>query len=551
MEGCKLISSFELTVKEILKRNTFQNAKVVAGNNGLNKQIKWTHILETNQFESLINGGELILTTGAGLQLDSPTELTYVNNLIKRKTVGICVELGTHVNHISNEIIQLANKHHYPIIIFEEIVKFVDITQDLHSLIINQHHQILSQLNELSTKFNELSLLPNGILKILQELHACFKQSTLFITDDVRSYYYPPEIKYIEKQIRFYFSGSDIYHVHENIISLHEGNFALVPVKGLGQTWGHLCLQVEVEDNILNEFLFSVMDRAALAIAQIMLRNRTIEERKQNIEDKLVRNLLQGKEYDSDELQSILPFSAKSLYYRLILIQLNHTETNPEEDWNEIKLQQSMMFRSLFKHHGYFPAISISKNDIAIISFFRQKDSLVTDTSKFSQIVQSIIEIREKNMFDGSGCIFGISKVNKNICELTTSYQEAKKILFLQGSNISSSIFYEHIGVYRLLLLQHNAGQLDLYIHDYLGPVLNYDLEMKSELFKTLEVYLDCQGSKKEAAEQLFIVRQTLYHRLRKIEELLGKDFMKSNNRLALEIAIKAYYISKAAPSYL
>lgn len=541
-----MISEFELTVKDILKRDIFHNAKVVAGNNGLNKRIKWTHILETNDFDSLINGGELILTTGAGLQLDSPTELTYVKHLIKRQTVGICVEMGTHVNHISNEIIQLANKHHFPIIIFDKIVKFVDITQDLHSLIINQHHQMLSQLNELSTKFNELSLLPNGILKILQELHTRFKKSALFITDDVRSYYYPPEVKYIEKQIRSYFSDPDIHHTKESEISLHEGNFALVPVKGLGQIWGYLCLQVE--DNILNQFLFSVMDRAALAIAQIMLRNRTIEERKQNIEDKLVRNLLQGKEYDSEELQSILPFSVKNLYYRLIVIQSNHSEINPEEDWNEIKLQQSVMFRSLFKHHGYFPAVSIGKSDTAIISFFRANDSLITDTANFSQIVQSITEIHEQNMFDGSKCIFGISKTNKNIGDLTTSYQEAKKVLFLQESNISSSIFYEHIGVYRLLLLQHNVGQLDSYIHDYLGPLLNYDLEMKSELFKTLEVYLDCQGSKKEAAEQLFIVRQTLYHRLRKMEELLGKEFMEPNNRLALETAIKAYYLPKVAP---
>lgn len=542
-----MISEFELTVKDILQRNTFQNAKVVAGNNGLIKQIRWTHILETNEFDSLINGGELILTTGAGLQLDSPTELTYVNNLIKRKTVGICVEMGTHVNHISNEIIQLANKHQFPIIIFDEIVKFVDITQDLHSLIINQHHQMLSQLNELSTTFNELSLLPNGILKILQELHTHLKKNALFITDEVRSYYYPPEMKYIEKQIRSYFSNSDIHHPQENVISLDEGNFALVPVKGLGQIWGYLCLQVE--ENVLNDFLFSVMDRAALAIAQIMLRNRTIEERKQNMEDKLVRNLLQGKEYDSEELQSILPFLAKNLDYRLILVQSNHSEINlEEEDWNEIKLQRSVMFRSILKQHGYFPAVSVGRNDSAILAFFRAKDDIATDSAKFSQIVQSIIEMCEKNIFDGSKCIFGLSKVNKNICNLATSYQEAKKVLFLQSSNIPSSIFYENIGVYRILLSQHNKGQLNSFVHDYLGPLLNHDQKMKSELLKTLEVYLDCQGSKKEAAEQLFIVRQTLYHRLRKMEELLGREFMEPHNRLALETAVKAYYLSKVTP---
>ncbi|MDY0395840.1 helix-turn-helix domain-containing protein [Virgibacillus halophilus] len=51
---------------------------------------------------------------------------------------------------------------------------------------------------------------------------------------------------------------------------------------------------------------------------------------------------------------------------------------------------------------------------------------------------------------------------------------------------------------------------------------------------------------KKETAEKLFIVRQTLYHRLKKIGELIGSDFMKPDNRLALEMAIKAFYMKDA-----
>ncbi|MEW9676749.1 PucR family transcriptional regulator [Lentibacillus sp. L22] len=534
------MSSFGITIDDILKRETFKHAKVIAGKNGLHKQVKWTHILETDQFDSFVNGGELILTTGAGLQLESSTALTYVKKLIKRETVGICVEIGTHVSHISEEVIQLANENQFPIIIFEHFVKFVDITQDLHSLIINQHHQMLNQLNELSTTFNELSLLPNGILKILQELHTYLKKDTLYITDEARSYYYPPETKYIEEKIRAHLPDLN----DQRLISLVEGKFAVVPVKGLGQIWGFLCLQVET--NSLEEFLFSVMDRAALAIAQIMLRNRTIEERKQNAEDKIVRNLLHGKDYDIDELQAITPLSENDFHYRLIVMQTGQPEVNrDEEDWNEIKLQRSVMFRSLFKQHGFQPAISVGKSDTAIIASFRVKDDSDYDIAKFSQIVKKIQNMSAKNIFDGSQCILGISKVNRDISSLVTSYEETKKVLSLQRANIEASIFYENIGVYRLLL-DHHGEQLTSYITDCLAPVIKYDQDANSELLKTLEVYLNCCGSKKEAAAQLFIVRQTLYHRLRKIEELLGKDFMEPDNRLALEIAIKAFYLEKA-----
>ena len=55
---------------------------------------------------------------------------------------------------------------------------------------------------------------------------------------------------------------------------------------------------------------------------------------------------------------------------------------------------------------------------------------------------------------------------------------------------------------------------------------------------ETLKVYLHTNGQKKDTAERLFIVRQTLYHRLEKIEQLLGPDFMQPEKRLALELML-------------
>src|SRR5699024_11198895 len=185
---------------------------------------------------------------------------------------------------------RLADKHNFPIIVFEEVVKFVDITQDLHSFIINQHHQILHQLNDLTKKFTELSLSPNGILKILHELKYHFQCYALFISNDVKTYYYPPEAKEYSKLIPPYIENLNTCSFNEKIISVEDKKFAITPVNVLGQVLGYLCLQVAEAPK--SEFLFSVLDRAAISIAQILLRNRTIEERKLNSEDDLVQNLL-------------------------------------------------------------------------------------------------------------------------------------------------------------------------------------------------------------------------------------------------------------------
>jgi len=529
------------TVKDVLARNSFKSAKLIAGIEGLDRRVKWSHILETGEFDSLINGGELILTTGVGLQLDLPSQLKYMKRLIEKDVAGICIETGPHLQEIHSELVKLANESNFPIILFEEIVKFVDITQDLHTFIINQHHQMLSQLDRLSRKFIALSLTHNGILKILRELHEHFQENTFFINDDAKPYYYPSEIKSLDKSLRAYVKSSSMDNTEQRTFTLGDDTFALMPVRVLGQVWGNLYLQIK-HPPLSEEFFFLILDRASLAIAQILLRTRTIEERKQNLEDELVRNLLNGREYEKDDLLTYLPPPSRNMHFRVFIIQIDSPVISlSEEDWDEIKLQRSMIIRSLFKRHGFFPAVSARRNEITVIASFIAADHLKKETDRFSQITHDILKMKENNFIEGKNCTFGVSTVYTAISNVKKGFEEAHKVLKLHESEITTSNFYESLGIYRLLLLLKKSGHLETYINEYLGTVLEFDQKLNSNLFETLRVYLECSGSKKETSDRLFIVRQTLYHRLDRLETLLGKDFMEPANRLAIETAIKAY----------
>lgn len=539
------INDLKLTIQDILARDSFKSAKIIAGIGGLDRQVKWSHILETREFESLINGGELILTTDTSILLNLSSQITYMKRLIEKEVAGICIELGPNFKVIPNEIIDLANKSNFPIIVFQDIVKFVDITQDLHTLIINQHHEMLSQLDQLSRTFIALSLTHNGILKILQELHEHFGENIFFINDDEKPYYYPTEIKDLEVSLRTYIKMSLIDTTKQRTFTFNENIFAQMPVQVLGQTWGNLYVQIKQQPLSL-EFSFLILDRAALAIAQILFRNRTIEERKQSLEGELVRNLLNGREYENDDFQTYFPPPSSNIHFRVFIIQLNSPVVNlSEEDWDQIKTQRSMMIRTLFKKHGVFPAISTRRNKIIVIASFIAADHLKKETKRFSQIKNSLLKMDANSIIDGSVCTFGISMSYTSISNMQTAYKEAREVLMLHESGITTSNFYESLGVYRLLLPLKMSGDLDVYIDEYLGPVLEYDLKTNSNLFDTLNVYLEFGGSKKETSDRLFIVRQTLYHRLNRLETLLGNDFMEPTNRLALEVAFKAYELIK------
>ena len=69
-----------------------------------------------------------------------------------------------------------------------------------------------------------------------------------------------------------------------------------------------------------------------------------------------------------------------------------------------------------------------------------------------------------------------------------------------------------------------------------LGPLA--DGERHAELVRTLDAYLRLHGSLNAVARDLFLHRNTVRQRLRRIAKLTGADFKDADSRLALQLAL-------------
>lgn len=528
----------ELTVKEALKRNTFQHAKVLTGVNGLNRVIKWCHILEVKDIDLFINGGELILTTGIGL-LNSSNQSNYVETLINKHTAGLCIELGSFFQDIPSNLLSLAEKNDYPIIIFENTVRFIDITQDIHSLLINRHHQNMLDLDRLSQNLNKLSLQPNGILKILQELSLYFQSPCFFITNNEK-YYYPTNQGETERTIREYIHN----HLNETkeltTFPLNNKSYCLNTVRLFEQIWGYLL--IENKQFPSTELTALMLDRASIALSHILLRNRTIEERKQSDEAELIHSLLNLDSLESNQLKNILPMYCFSHSFRLICWPLLEEEHGSTRKGDEFKLYLLTLLRPFFKKLGFHPVISYRHQELIVLIYMNPPK---IEKINWQQITEKLTVLTED--YFPAQSFFGISSIHQEPIKAKTAYEEAKQIILLKQKKLIDCHNYEQIGIYHLILPLLKTKIMKEYIYIHLGKVMEYDRLNRSELLKTLAIYLDCNGNKKEASERLFIVRQTLYHRIDKLEGILGGNFMDSSNRLAIEVAIKAFYLEEEA----
>ncbi len=106
------------------------------------------------------------------------------------------------------------------------------------------------------------------------------------------------------------------------------------------------------------------------------------------------------------------------------------------------------------------------------------------------------------------------------------------------------------LGIYQLLYPLWQSETLGRFSQEVLGGLLAYDEKRGGGLVQTLEAYLDLGGGMQEIADRLFIHRNSLIYRLRRIEELTGRTLADPHDRLLLHLALKVRQIPDPPPTH-
>ena len=99
---------------------------------------------------------------------------------------------------------------------------------------------------------------------------------------------------------------------------------------------------------------------------------------------------------------------------------------------------------------------------------------------------------------------------------------------------------HRDLGAFTLLLALQDDDALRLYSDGLLEPIERTEGEYGGELLRSLEAFIENNGNWERAARQLYCHRHTLRYRIRKIEELTGRDLGRATDRIELWLALRA-----------
>jgi purine catabolism regulator len=88
-------------------------------------------------------------------------------------------------------------------------------------------------------------------------------------------------------------------------------------------------------------------------------------------------------------------------------------------------------------------------------------------------------------------------------------------------------------------LLKELAGSRDLApFRELVRPLVEYDRERRSDLVRTLQAYFAASANASEAADQMFLHRNSMLYRLARIQDLTGLDLKDPGATLALQLGL-------------
>ena len=210
---------------------------------------------------------------------------------------------------------------------------------------------------------------------------------------------------------------------------------------------------------------------------------------------------------------------------------------NDEISISKIKVKFRKVVQDILEKHAL--KVPIIDKDDAVILFIRSEENWMNRLDKALKEIQEVI----KKRMDGLSVSVGIGNSYKDVKMLKQSLSEAELAI---GSSKCQGLDdtitkYKDIGIYGLLFSIKNRNVLENYFTETLGAISSTD-NKDNNLIEILEMYLNENCNITATAEKLFLHRNTLKYKIKKIEELLNCDLHNFDDCIKVKIAL---YVSK------
>ena len=540
------------TVREVLRLAAVQRGQpqVVAAAGGLDRPVRWVHAIEFADAARLLSGGELVLTTGIALPDEEALLGAYVAGLAGVGVSALAVELGRkYTGGLPAALVAAAQDRELPLVVFTREVPFIEITEAVHALIIDDQLEQLRASARLHEVFTDLAVASAGPADILRE--ASLLAGRPLILEDLSHHVLACEPAGTDPAVLLAdFGARSAATASSPRTAYHPGPGWLVTTVGArGEDWGRVILACDGPPGPVDTVL---VERTATTLALGRLLARQQESLERQAHRTLISILLAQPGADPGEMAAQcralgVPVTGRQLITAVIRSPDGGAGLLAQARVLDLAEALADACRS-----ERIPALVGSLDDVragALLSAGAGADAEQVLAGVCAATRQALARrARRPYGMPGGEPVIGVGTPAGSLREARRSLLEARQVADAaagssqaqDGGAPDGRPFYRlaDLRLRGLLSLLGGDTRLATFVDRELGPLREYDTAHGTDLVGVLAAYLAAGGNKAEAAARAHLARPTLYERLRHIERILGVSLDAAESRTSLHVAL-------------
>jgi DNA-binding PucR family transcriptional regulator len=510
------MAAVTLTVRDIVEIPGMP-LRLLAGEASADRAIRWVHASELEDPTPWLKGGELILTTGMGIGETAAKQRNYLRRLADAGVGGLGFGLGFGFDTTPKPLVGEAAKRDFPLFEVPYPVPFIAITEAVFTRLLAEQYDTLQRAVDAEHVLTRAVLEGKGIEGLAASLADVIKGWAVLLDLHGMPLAATGRAASLRRErVWDELRSSRPEGPNFSISLVDRGHHVWVqPVGADGRVEAFLAVGKPEQPTQLDRI---VAGHALSLFAIELAKDRAVADAQRKLQGDFFDELAGGiGAADAARELARFGFDREATFVVVAVEPVVPDAIDPEG--------LALAATDHLSRIGGGYLVSTNERGISLL--------LPANADDPGELSKSLAARLGTDLRGGSGSAVPASEVGRSLREARYALQVCR----LEGWPHAG---FEDLGTYRLLLSMADPDALRAFADSMLAPLDAYDRAHDGELIRSLQAFLQHNARWESAAAELFVHRHTLRYRMRKVEELTGRDLASSFDRMEFWLALRA-----------
>jgi PucR family transcriptional regulator, purine catabolism regulatory protein len=546
-----------LTVRELLRG---LDVRLVSGEEAIDAPVRWVHISELQDPTTWLSGGEVLLTTGMALETPEQ-QREFVGRLAEHQLAALGFGVGFGHHEVPPALVQAAAERDFPVFEVPYEVPFIAVTEAAFTQLVNEQYAVLRRALAAHERLERVVLSERGLEALAGTLATLIGAAVLvfdargepMVQRAFRRSLEPEEVSALQTELCERQKRS---HPSRAFLPSHPGladRSLALPVAADGGAGGTVSGGEQRGERVPQAWLVAIKDgggplsdfdrltlhQAITIVALELLRGRVAGDTERRLAGDVLAALVGGELSGPELARRLEPFGLAERVAAIVVPRPNDGRgpSTPVEDALAQALRDEaapgLVASTGALTCGLVPGVE-EEELFALAGRIAGRLRTTAGAQLTIGVGRPVPGADARRTFHEARC--AVEALAMGVHASTHNGTPRNGTLPTAAPKVAT---YKDLGSFQLLLALQGDEALRLFCDSILGPIEASEGHYGGELMRSLEAFIEENGQWERAARRLYCHRHTLRYRIRRVEELTGRNLSSARDRIEFWLALR------------